>query len=91
LAEVTGIPVTVDARLAEDTPFEVTLSLLDHVPDGAVLCSHGDVIPATLDALIRRGLTIDGPSSVKKGSAYLLHRDGGHFTRADYVPPPMVT
>jgi 8-oxo-dGTP diphosphatase len=90
LAEATGLPVTVDTRLAEDTPFEVTLSLLDHVTDGAVLCSHGDVIPATLDALVRRGLTIDGPRSLKKGSAYLLHRSSGRFSHADYVPPPAV-
>lgn len=59
-----GVPVTVDDRLAEDTPFEVTLSLLEHVEEGTVLCSHGDVIPATIDALVRRGypLTVHPPS-----------------------------
>ncbi|MFM8871684.1 MAG: SixA phosphatase family protein [Actinomycetota bacterium] len=91
LSEETGIAVTVDERLSEDTSFEVTLSLLEHAPDGAVLCSHGDVIPATVDALVRRGMFVDGPAALRKGAAYFLHRDGGTFTRADYLPPPDVS
>ena len=86
-----GVPVTVDDRLAEDTPFEVTLSLLEHVEEGTVLCSHGDVIPATVDALVRRGLSLDGPSALKKGSTYLLHRNDGRFVSAEYLPPPTVS
>jgi len=58
LAEASGIPVTLDDRLAEDTAFEITLSLLEHLDEGTVLCSHGDVIPATVDALVRRGLIL---------------------------------
>ena len=90
LAEASGIPVTLEDRLAEDTAFEITLSLLEHLDEGTVLCSHGDVIPATVDALVRRGLIIDGPSALKKGSTYLLHREGGRFIRADYLPPPTI-
>ncbi len=85
-----GVPVTVDDRLAEDTPFEVTLSLLEHVDEGTVLCSHGDVIPATIGALVRRGLSLDGPSALKKGSTYLLHRNDGRFVSAEYLPPPTI-
>lgn len=83
--------MTVDDRLAEDTPFEVTLSLLEHVEEGTVLCSHGDVIPATVDALVRRGLSLDGPSSLRKGATYLLHRHDGRFVSAEYLPPPTVS
>jgi 8-oxo-dGTP diphosphatase len=90
MSDTTDIPITIDDRLAEDTPFEATLSLLEHVADGAALCSHGDVIPATIDALVRRGMLIEGPAVLRKGSMYLLHREGGRFSRAEYVPPPVV-
>lgn len=90
LAEESGVPVKIDERLAEDSPFEITLSLLEHVPDGAVLCSHGDVIPATLGALVRRGLKLDGPSVLRKGSAYVLHRVDGRFIKAEYLPTPEI-
>ena len=55
LAERAGLPIEVDGRLGEGAAFEGVLELLDTLPQGAVLCSHGDVIPETIDALIGAG------------------------------------
>jgi 8-oxo-dGTP diphosphatase len=53
-----------------------------------VLCSHGDVIPAILDALVRRGMSIDGMRDTRKASVWVLHKDGETFTSAEVWPPP---
>lgn len=88
LAGRLGVPVTADDRLAEGAPFEPALALLEDVADGAVLCSHGDLIPDLLDALVRRGLPGDGlPTGVKKAAVIVLHREGGRFVRAEHRPP----
>ena len=45
-------------RSAEGVAARATSSRCStEVPDGAVLCSHGDVIPELLDGLVRRGTT----------------------------------
>ena len=54
--------------LSEGTPFEAALDLLDEVPEHTVLCSHGDVILATVDALVRRGLAVKGQPDWRKGA-----------------------
>ena len=41
-------------------------------PEGAVLCSHGDVIPETIDALVRRGLDVRTPADWRKASVWVL-------------------
>ena len=43
------------------------LELLAEVRDGAVLCSHGDVIPELLDALVRRGTTVLTDTGLAQG------------------------
>jgi broad specificity phosphatase PhoE len=48
-----------------------------------VLCSHGNVIPALLDRLQRRGIAIDAAEwSCHKGSIWTVEVDGGTVTRA---------
>ena len=51
LAELTGLDITIEPRICEYEPFEPVLELLAEVADRAVLCSHGDIIPATIAAL----------------------------------------
>ena len=63
--------------LTEGTPFEAALDLLDEVPDHTVLCSHGDVILATVDALVRRGLAVKGQPDWRKGATWVLNRGQG--------------
>jgi phosphohistidine phosphatase SixA len=88
LAQLLGRRVEVDDRLAEGTPFAEVLELLAELPDGSALCSHGDVIPEVLDALVRRGLEVEGKPDWRKGATWELERDGeGRFTRARAVAP----
>ncbi|MGA0863715.1 MAG: SixA phosphatase family protein [Ilumatobacteraceae bacterium] len=89
LGHAHGLLVGTDERLAEDGDLEPALELLAAIPDGAVLCSHGDMIPMVIDALIRRGLELtNAVPAVKKGSWFALERDGVSWTRATWFPAP---
>lgn len=84
-----AVPVTTDNRLAEGVDIEPVLDLLNEAPDTAVLCSHGDVIPMLIDALLRRGMILDSMvPGVKKGSWFSLERDGSEWVRASWNPAP---
>ena len=89
LAGLMDVAVVVDLKLAEGTGFEGALHLLTTVPDGSVLCSHGDVIPETIAALERRGCVIIGEPDWRKASVWQLRRAGdGSITEATASPPP---
>lgn len=89
LATAHGLAVTVDDRLAEGVDLEPVLDLLNEIPDGSVLCSHGDVIPMVVDALIRRGMVLESAvPGVKKGSWFALSREGIDWARATWHPAP---
>lgn len=92
LATAVGRTVRTDERLAEDTGFDGALALIDELPDGSVLCSHGDVIPETIAALERRGCLIDGAPDWRKASVWVLtiDRTSGEavVTDAHAWPPP---
>lgn|SRR5690606_30117534 len=91
LAERTGLAVLTDDRLAEYGSFEPVLELLAEVPARSVLCSHGDVIPATIDALVRRGLEVTSPPDWRKASTWVLKRNKrGEIVSARAWPPPTV-
>ena len=62
-------------------------ALLATLPDGAVLCSHGDVIPDTLAALERRGCRFAGPVEWRKGSVWTLERVGDDIVAAEMWLP----
>jgi 8-oxo-dGTP diphosphatase len=87
LAARLGTTVTIDGRLAEDHPFEPVLELLGEVSAGAELCSHGDVIPATIDALVRRGMEVQGPPDWRKATVWVLKRKGQRITKGKVWPP----
>lgn len=76
LARKLGLEVEQVGALAEAGPFEPVLGLLAGLPDLSVLCSHGDLIPDTLSALLRRGMAVRGEPDFRKGSWWELHRDG---------------
>jgi broad specificity phosphatase PhoE len=89
LAETTGLEIQIDERLAEESPLEKSLAVLDDVADNAVLCSHGDVIPDLVNGLIRRGMEVDASMrSPRKGSIIVLHRVNKLFTHAQYWDGP---
>lgn len=86
-----GLPVETTEVLAEGAPPEQALALLEetmHTP--AVLCTHGDVVPAVVLHLAERGAQLDGERDWKKGSVWALERRDGRVVRARYLPPPLV-
>lgn len=76
------------ALLAEGAAFEPVLELLHAAADGTVACTHGDVLPEVVDALIRRGMRVDGPVDQRKGVVWALERVGGVITSGYSTPPP---
>lgn len=90
LGESCGLTVNIEPRIEEDSPLERSLAALEDAPDNAVLCSHGDVIPDVLNGLIRRGMFVDvgAPLALRKAASFILHRENGVFTRAEYWSPP---
>lgn len=93
LAERLGIRVESDDSLMEGTSTGPALKLLHELAGegiDAALCSHGDVIPALVEALEGEGLTGDGHKASAKAGAFILDTDGRRITHALYIPPPDV-
>ena len=89
LAALTDLDIAIDERLMEGTDFEPVLELIDELPDGSVLCSHGDIVPATIAAIERRGCIITTPADWRKGTIWRIERSaGGEFTTAAVWSPP---
>ncbi|MFM8562293.1 MAG: SixA phosphatase family protein [Acidimicrobiia bacterium] len=77
-----------DDRLAEGYDRDGALELITSIPNGSVLCSHGDVIPDVLAALQRRTTEIVGDPDWRKGSVWVLARHGDEVVEASAWPPP---
>jgi 8-oxo-dGTP diphosphatase len=90
LADHLGLKVEPDDRLGEGTGFVGALAVADEVRGApAVLCSHGDVIPDLLEALLRRGIELrDEPRWPKASTWVLARRADGTFTTGRYLAPP---
>ncbi len=78
----TGLPIVADERLAEGADPLACLRWMSELDDGTVLCSHGDVIPGVVDALIRRGMRVHGDATVSKGCVWTIEREDAEFTSA---------
>jgi 8-oxo-dGTP diphosphatase len=88
LARGLGLPVEPAPVLAEGAAASAAIDLLLALPEFAVACSHGDVIPDTIGALHRCGMEIVGPPDWRKGATWVLERDGTNWERAYALPPP---
>ena len=88
LAKRLGVDVEADQRLFEGEPFEPVLELLGEVGTGAVLCSHGDIIPDVIRVLARRGMEVQSTPDWRKGSIWVLKRKGDRITKGKVWPPP---
>ena len=89
LAKRLGLEVEVDQRLSEGMGFVGALELAEELRGApGVLCSHGDVIPDLLDALIRLGMKLKDEPRWQKASTWILSRDGDGFSKGRYLPPP---
>ncbi|MET0144478.1 MAG: phosphoglycerate mutase family protein [Ilumatobacteraceae bacterium] len=89
LGRALHLDVVSEPRLAEGASVEDTMALLRNVGDGAVLCSHGDVIPDLLQALTRRGTRILTPPDWRKASIWVLDPpDADGVVATASVEPP---
>ena len=90
LAKRLDTTVTIDQRLCEDEPVGPVLEMLTDAPAGAVLCSHGDIIPATILALERSGTKLSTQPDWRKASVWVLRRNKkGVIVHATAWPPPV--
>lgn len=88
-ADRSGVKLEPSELLAEGADFEPLLELLTTLPANSVLCSHGDLIPATIAALERRGTQITTPPDWRKAAVWTLTRAAGStIVRAAASPPP---
>lgn len=89
LAEAIGAKVIEHDALAEGPDVDAAYQLCDHlVGFNAVLCSHGDVIPAVINRMMWAGLVLESRFYCSKGSIWEVDVEGGRFAHARYVPPP---
>lgn len=89
LATQLGIEVEPDARLAEGRGAAGALAVAEELRDSpAAICSHGDVIPDLLEALVHRGIKLKDEPRWQKASIWVLTRDGDGFTKGSYLSPP---
>lgn len=89
LADKLGLAVEQVEALAEGPDAGLVEALLDDVARSrAVLCSHGDVIPVSLEQLEGRGARLRSPRECRKGSTWVVGHDGVGYTDAFYLPPP---
>jgi 8-oxo-dGTP diphosphatase len=84
-----GITVEPDDRLAEGRHARDVLTLAAEVRrTDAALCSHGDVIPDLLEALVAGGTRVKDELRWQKASTWVLTWDGDRLSKGRYLPPP---
>jgi 8-oxo-dGTP diphosphatase len=89
LGRTLGLAVDVDDRLAERSTASDALALAAEVRDlGAVLCSHGDVIPDVLEHLLAAGTRIEDELRWPKASTWMFTWDGDRLAKGCYLEPP---
>ncbi|MGH8957142.1 MAG: NUDIX hydrolase [Acidimicrobiia bacterium] len=89
LAEKLGIEIEERDELGEGEGFKGARNLCRQLAGtNAVLCSHGDVIPALLDWMARHGMALKSDFDCKKGSTWEIEVRAGEFRQARYLPPP---
>jgi 8-oxo-dGTP diphosphatase len=90
LAVKRHLEVEARSELAEGAPVDDAISLLRHMAGTTtVFCSHGDIIPAVLDALAEKdGLELPKNYDCAKGSVWVIEEDEGRAVSARYLPAP---
>jgi len=89
LAVALATPAVVDHGLVEGCDVGALLTRIEAgVPLPTVWSSHGDVIPALLEMLARRGLDLGADPRVRKASTWVLRIEGGAVQSARHIAPP---
>ncbi len=90
LAGVRGVAIEPVEALAEGATIGEAAALVrKHAVNGAVLCTHGDVIPMLLAYYANLGVDIGHAPQWPKGSTWVLETDAtGEVASVRYVAPP---
>jgi broad specificity phosphatase PhoE len=85
-----GVAIEPADALAEGAPLDDGVALVrKHAANGAVFCTHGDVIPMLLEHYAIHGVDVGPSPQWPKGSTWVLDTDNtGEVTAAHYLPPP---
>jgi phosphohistidine phosphatase SixA len=90
LAVRSGHDINLHDEFAEGRDFTAALDLCERLGEGSVICSHGDVIPAMIEAMVRRGLQISGPTGFRKASIWVIERSSeGDWSSATWWDRPL--
>lgn len=92
LASALGISIDDDDALAEGAAPKTAAALIQELARhkrSAVLCSHGDIVPATIRALQHDGMRVIGARGSKKGSIWVLETRGRDMVSARYFRRPI--
>jgi 8-oxo-dGTP diphosphatase len=89
LARTLGLEVELRPELAEGAPIDAALALVrDLAGTTAVLCSHGDIVPALVFTLADAdGVDVGDDPPCAKGSAWELEEVDGRVKAARYLAP----
>ena len=85
-----GVAIEPAEALAEGAALGDAAALVrKHAANGAVLCTHGDVIPMLLAHYANLGVDIDSNPQWPKGSTWVLETDAtGEVASVRYLSPP---
>jgi broad specificity phosphatase PhoE len=91
IAGARRLPIEVEESLGEGGDLDAGLSVIrKHMTSGALLSSHGDVIPAVLASVAASGVDLGPDPRCPKGCVWVLDADGGtDVTSARYIAPPV--
>ena len=90
LAAERGVAVEPVEALAEGASLDEAMQVVrKHANNGAVLCTHGDVMPMLLEHFARNGLDLGPNPQCPKGCTWILDTDAtGEVRKAQYLAPP---
>ncbi len=76
--------------LSEGASITQVMELVEqHIHTGVVLCSHGDIIPMTLEHFATLGVKIDAIPRCEKGSTWVIDGALNRSAKVEYWSPPL--
>lgn len=88
LAAERGLEIDEQPDLWEGSRIDHVLSLLESNADnGAIVCTHGDIIPAVVEMLAEQGVEVRG-RGCETASTWILEHNGQRWTSARHQPAP---
>jgi len=89
LAAAIGAEAESVSALAEEADVDAAYAFVDGlIGANVVISTHGDVIAAVINPMMRAGLSLESHFHCATGSIWLVKVGAGRFTTGHYLPPP---